>query len=73
MNLQRGFVRLVVASAILAFVFWTCAYVLKPYSSLQPGPASFLLRATEWSVLGPSVVVAIVLGVWIAAGLRSKE
>ena len=72
MNLRRGFLRLAISSALLWLVFWTSAYILTPYSSMRPEPASFWIRVTATGVLVPCLVAAVILGCWIAAGLRSS-
>lgn len=66
-NLRRGFLRLGIGLAALWFVFWTCAYVINPYTSLKPEPA-FAIRVTAWSVLAPCLLASVVFGGWIAAG-----
>jgi hypothetical protein len=71
MNLRRGCTRLAIGSAALWFVFWTFAYVIHPYTSLRPEPA-FMVRITAWSVVVPCLVVAVLLGLWTAVGLRPK-
>jgi hypothetical protein len=71
-NLHRGLTRLAIGLAVLWLVFWTCAYVIHPYSSINPGPASFALRVTAWSVLAPCLAGAVILGGWVAAGFRSR-
>jgi len=73
MSLRRGCVRLAISVAAVWFVFWTCAYVLKPYSSLIPEPASFALRISAWSVFAPCLVVTLLLAAWVAVGFWSKE
>jgi hypothetical protein len=70
-NLRRGLVRLAISVATIWFVFWTSAYVIKPYSSLEP-EISFATRIDASSVVVPCVVAALVLGGWIVMGLRSK-
>jgi len=72
LNLHRGFVRLGIALPALWFVFWSCAYVVHPYTSLTPEPASFPLLIMAWGILVPSVLAALGLACWIAAGLRSN-
>src|ERR1700730_10532659 len=71
-NLRRGFLRLGIGLVLLWLVFWNCAYVISPYNtSLKPEPA-FVILVTEWRVLAPCLVAAVVLGGWIAAGFRSN-
>jgi hypothetical protein len=71
-SLRRGFLRLGITLVVLWLVFWTAAYVLQPYSSVTPEPASYAIRVTAWGVMGPCLVVAVILGVWAAAGFRPK-
>jgi len=71
MSLQRGCLRLAMSLAAVWFVFWTCAYVLQPFSRFKPEPATFALRATASGVLVPCLVVAVLLGGWVALGFRS--
>jgi len=73
MNLQRGLLRLGIGIAVVWFVFWTCAYVIHPYSSVRPEPASWVIRVTAWSVLMPCLIAASILGGWIAAAFRSNQ
>jgi hypothetical protein len=70
LNLSRGCVRVGIGVAALWFVFWSCAYVIHPYTSLTPQPASFVLLIMAWDILVPCVAAALVLGYWIAAGFR---
>ena len=70
MNLRRGSLRLGALAAALFFVFWTFAYVVQPYSSIKPQPASFADRIGGWNVVVPCAVVALLVGVWAAAGFR---
>jgi hypothetical protein len=70
MNLQRGLLRLGIASVTVWFVFWTFAYVIHPITSLRPEP-SFANRVTGWSVVMPCLIATVILGTWVAAGLRS--
>jgi hypothetical protein len=72
MSLRRGFLRLGISLVVLWLVFWTFAYVLNPSSSIKPGPATFAIRVMAWSVSGPCLIVAVILGVWTAVGFRSK-
>ena len=67
----RGLVRGAIAVVALWFVYWTFAYVIHPYTSLKPELA-FIVRITAWSVVVPCLVTAIVLGVWVVAGLWSR-
>ena len=69
MNLRRGLARLGIALAAVWFVFWTCAYVLHPPSSLRPEPG-FAARISGADVVLPCLAVAALLGVWVAAGFR---
>lgn len=70
LNLHRGSVRLAIGLTVLWFVFWSCAYVVHPYTSLTPEPASFALLIMAWGILVPCVIAALVLAYWIAAGFR---
>jgi hypothetical protein len=71
-NLRRGFLRLGIGLVLLWLVFWNCAYVISPYNtSLKPEPA-FVILVTEWRVLAPCLVAAVLLGGWIAVGFRSN-
>ena len=71
MRLRRGGLRLAVSLAAVWFVFWSCAYVLQPYSRFKPEPATFAVRATGSGVLVPCLVVAVLLAGWVALGFRS--
>ena len=73
MRLRRGFLWLGIACAAVWFVFWTFAYVIGSHTSLTPEPASVVMRVTAWRVLGPSLIVAIVLAGWIAAGFGERS
>jgi hypothetical protein len=68
-NLRRGFLRLGIGLAVLWFVFWTFAYVLRPHSSeSEPlsGPAFSL-------TMDIALMTAAILGVpWIVLGFRSN-
>jgi hypothetical protein len=70
LNLRRGYLRLAIGLTVLWFVFWSCAYVIHPYTSLTPQPASFALLIMAWGILAPCVMAALVLAYWIAAGFR---
>ena len=70
LNLQRGYVRLGIGLTVLWFVFWSCAYVIRPYTRLMPEPTSFARLVMSPGILGPCVMVALVLAYWIAAGFR---
>jgi hypothetical protein len=72
MNLRRGLLRLGIGCAAVWFVFWTCAYVIGPHTSLTPEPASFVIGVTAWSVLAPCLIAAVVLSIWAGAGFRSN-
>ena len=68
-NLRQCFLRLGCVLAMLWFVYWTCAYVIKTptseNSALPPSPA---LSAASEAVL----VALAVLGLWwIVSALRS--
>jgi hypothetical protein len=73
LNLHRGYVRLAIGVTVLWFVFWSCAYVIHPYTSLTPQPASFALLIMAWGILVPCVIAALVLAYWIAAGFRPND
>ena len=56
-NLRRGFVGLGIGLAVLWFVFWTCAYVMRPLASenAQPLPALSTSRSSPsalWAYRG---------------------
>ncbi|HEV2334176.1 MAG TPA: hypothetical protein VGS13_01635 [Stellaceae bacterium] len=72
MSLRRGFLRLVISLVVLWMVFWTVTYVLHPFSTLTPEPASFEIRVTAWGVMGPCLVAALILCIWSATGFRRK-
>jgi hypothetical protein len=71
-SLRRGFLRIGISLVVLWLVFWTVTYVLHPYSSVTPEPASYAIRVTAWSVMDPCLVAAIILVGWAAAGFRPK-
>jgi hypothetical protein len=70
LNLRRGCVRLGIGLTVLWFVFWSCAYVIHPYTSLIPQPASFARLIMAWGILVPCVMTALLLACWITAGFR---
>lgn len=70
LNLRRGYVRLGIGLTVLWFVFWSCAYVTHPYTSLVPEPASFALLIMAWGILVPCVMAVLLLACWITAGFR---
>jgi len=69
-NLRRGYMRLGIGLSVLWFVFWSCAYVVHPYTSHIPQPASFALLIMAWGILVPCVMTALLLACWITAGFR---
>lgn len=71
LDLRQAFVRLGVGLAALWFVFWTCAYVIDPYTSLMPAPKTFLLLVTSWGVLVPCLTTAVAVAFWVATVPRS--
>jgi hypothetical protein len=71
MSVRRGFLRLVISLAGLWLVFWNFAYVMRPFSSLIPEPASFAIRISAWNVVLPCLVTTLLLGAWVAFGFRS--
>jgi hypothetical protein len=70
LGLRRGYLRIGIGLTVLWFVFWSCAYVIHPYTSLVPQPATFVLLIMAWGILVPCVAAAVVLACWIAAGFR---
>lgn len=72
LNLRRGYVRLGIGLSVLWFVFWSCAYVIHPYTLLIPQPASFALLIMAWGILLPCVAASLVLAWWITAGFRPR-
>ena len=72
MSLRLGFRRMGISLVVLWLVFWTFAYVLNPQSPIKPGPATFAIRVMAWGVSGPSLIAAVILGVWTAMGFRTK-
>jgi hypothetical protein len=72
-SMRRGILRLAVSLAVVWLVFWNFAYVMHPYSSLIPEPASFAIRVTAWSVVVPCLTATLLLGYWVAVGFRSIE
>jgi len=71
LSLRRGSVRLGIGMTVLWFVFWSCAYVIHPYTSLVPEPASFALLVMACGILVPCAMTALALACWITAGFRS--
>ncbi|HLY47270.1 MAG TPA: hypothetical protein VKQ73_16950 [Stellaceae bacterium] len=72
MDLKRGLTRLAIAAVTMWFIFWTVAYVMHPYSSLTPEPATFLIRLMAWKVIAPCTVAIVLFGTWIGLGLRAR-
>ena len=67
-NLRRGFVRLGIGLAVLWFVFWTCAYVMRPLASEDAQPLPALSPTTDIAL----IAVAVVGLPWIFSGFRSN-
>jgi hypothetical protein len=67
-RLRRGFVRLGIGLAVLWFVFWTCAYVMRPLASEGAQSLPALSPTTDIAL----IAVAIVGLPWIASGFRSN-
>ena len=67
-NLRRGFVRLGIGLAVLWFVFWTCAYVMRPLASEDAQPLPALSPTTDIAL----IAVVIVGLPWIVSGFRSN-
>jgi len=73
MNFGRGLLRLGLAIIGVWFVFWTYAYILNPETSgPQPG-GELIARLTDWQLLIPLIVLAVLLGWWTVAGFRSRS
>jgi hypothetical protein len=70
LNLHRGYVRLGIGLTVLWFVFWSSTYVIHPYTSLIPQPASFALLIMAPGIIVPCVMTALLLACWITAGFR---
>ena len=69
MTLRRGFLRLGFGSALLWFVFWTFAYVLKPpLFEGTPTPAVFSL-----STAAAILAIVILVAPWIASGFQGRN
>jgi hypothetical protein len=67
-NLRRGFVRLGIGLAALWFVFWTCAYVMRPLASESAQLPPALSPTTDIAL-----VAAVIVGLpWIVLGFRSN-
>jgi hypothetical protein len=66
-DLRRGFRRLGIGLAVLWFVFWTCAYIIRPSASENaPSLPSALSLTTDIALM-----VAALLGMpWIVSGFR---
>jgi hypothetical protein len=67
-NLRRGFVRLGIGLAVLWFVFWTCAYVIRPLASEDAPLLPALSPRTDIAL----IAVVIVGLPWIVSGFRSN-
>jgi hypothetical protein len=68
-NVQRGLQRLAAIIAVLWFVFWTVAYVVRPYTSAShPTSLPPLALFTKAAL----IAVALAGGLWAVAGLRRK-
>ena len=67
-NLCRGFVRLGIGLAVLWFVFWTCAYVMRPLASENVQPLPALSPTTDIAL----IAVVLVGLPWIVSGFRSN-
>jgi hypothetical protein len=67
-NLRRGFVRLGIGLAVLWFVFWTFAYVMRPLASENAQPLPALSPTTDIAL----IAVAIAGLPWIVSGFRSN-
>jgi hypothetical protein len=67
-SLRRGFVRLGIGLAVLWFVFWTCAYVMRPLASENAQPLPALSPTTDIAL----IAVVIVGLPWIVSGFRSN-
>jgi hypothetical protein len=55
-NLRRGFVRLGIGLAVLWFVFWTCAYVMRPLASEDAQPLPALSPTTDIALIAVVIV-----------------
>jgi hypothetical protein len=55
-NLRRGFVRLGIGLAVLWFVFWTCAYVMRPLASENAQPLPALSPTTDIALIAVVIV-----------------
>ena len=67
-NLRRGFVRLGIGLTLLWFVFWTCAYVMRPQASENAPRLPALSPTTDIAL----IAVVIVGLPWIVSGFRSN-
>jgi hypothetical protein len=74
MNLGRGLLRLAIAITGVWFVFWTYAYILNPTEGHSPdGSSNLVSRFSEWQIVIPCLIVAVILGIWAVAGFRSRS
>ena len=68
-NLRRGFLRFGIGLALLWFVFWTCAYILRPQASEN---APSLPPALSLTTVIALIVASILCAPWILSGFRSN-
>ena len=67
MTFRRGFARLGIGLTVLWFVFWTCAYIIRPQSSENAPSLPPALSLTTDIAL----VAAAILGApWVVSGFR---